>query len=183
MPELAESILSSGPVELREIIRTTPVPPLDAGNLFTPLADWLSETADLAMPPAQNELAKLCCESGLWLLAGDLDRCHSICQDLKITEGKYWHALMHRREGDFWNAKYWFRQIPAHSVYQQLTDASTHQFDKLAINSKGTWDAQKFVDITEQAVKKGTLKDTCKQLCWIEHQTLLEHCWRLAWPT
>lgn len=52
--------------------------------------------------------------AGLWLYVDDLDRSHSITQDIHTATGSYWHAIMHRREGDFWNAKYWFRKVGAH---------------------------------------------------------------------
>jgi hypothetical protein len=51
-----------------------------------------------------------CLEAGLWLLAGDLGRCHALCQEVGTAYGAAWHAMMHRREGDFWNSKYWWRR-------------------------------------------------------------------------
>lgn len=54
--------------------------------------------------------------SGLWLYVDDLDRSHAISQDIHTSTGSYWHAIMHRREGDFWNSKYWFRKVGDHPV-------------------------------------------------------------------
>jgi hypothetical protein len=48
-------------------------------------------------------------EAALWLYVDDLDRAHSISQGLESPEGSYLHGVMHRREGDFSNANYWFR--------------------------------------------------------------------------
>jgi hypothetical protein len=50
------------------------------------------------------------CLAGLWLAQGYLDESHAISQELAGRAGSYWHGIMHRREGDFSNAKYWFRQ-------------------------------------------------------------------------
>lgn len=52
-----------------------------------------------------------CVEAGLWLLADDLPTCHRICQDIPTPLGSAWHAIMHRREGDFSNSLYWWRRV------------------------------------------------------------------------
>src|SRR5688500_4990238 len=51
------------------------------------------------------------CMAGLWLYHDFLDESHAISQDLHTVEGSYWHAIMHRREPDAWNSKYWFRRV------------------------------------------------------------------------
>jgi hypothetical protein len=38
-----------------------------------------------------------------------LDECHQTFQEIQTFSGSYGHGMMHRREGDFWNANYWFR--------------------------------------------------------------------------
>ena len=49
-------------------------------------------------------------KAGLWLYVDDIDRSHQICQDIPNQMGSFWHAIVHRREGDFSNSKYWLRQ-------------------------------------------------------------------------
>lgn len=58
--------------------------------------------------------------SGLWLYVDDLDRSHTISQGIPTATGAYWHAIMHRREGDFSNSKYWFRQAGSHPAISEL---------------------------------------------------------------
>ena len=58
--------------------------------------------------------------AGLWLLADDLDRSHTISQSIDTPTGSYWHAILHRREGDFGNAKYWFHRVGNHPVIAEL---------------------------------------------------------------
>src|SRR5262249_11090967 len=56
-------------------------------------------------------------KAGLHVLNDDLERGHALAQ---AHEGDktcdYWHAIVHRREGDFDNAKYWLRQVGRHPV-------------------------------------------------------------------
>ena len=40
----------------------------------------------------------------------DLAGAHEIVQDMEGMEAAYIHGIIHRREGDFWNANYWFRR-------------------------------------------------------------------------
>src|SRR5688572_2031249 len=43
--------------------------------------------------------------AGLWLWHDWLDESHAIAQKLHGASGSFWHAVMHRREGDFGNSK------------------------------------------------------------------------------
>ena len=52
-----------------------------------------------------------CLISAIHLYADDLDRAHTAVADIENDhEAAYWHGIMHRREGDFSNANYWFRR-------------------------------------------------------------------------
>lgn len=59
--------------------------------------------------------------AGLWLYVDELDRSHAISQGIATATGSYWHAIMHRREGDFSNAKYWFGKVGNHPVIDTLS--------------------------------------------------------------
>ena len=39
---------------------------------------------------------------------GDWDQSHTIAQDIPTNEGAWVHAYLHRKEGDQWNANYWY---------------------------------------------------------------------------
>lgn len=58
--------------------------------------------------------------SGLWLYVDQLDRSHDISQSLKNQTGSFWHGIMHRREGDFGNSHYWFRQTGHHPAMDTI---------------------------------------------------------------
>ena len=54
--------------------------------------------------------------AGIWLYVDELHKSHTVSQGLNDATGSYWHAIMHRREGDFGNSKYWLRQVGHHEA-------------------------------------------------------------------
>jgi hypothetical protein len=40
--------------------------------------------------------------------SGDWDGAHNIVQELTSREAAWIHAYLHRKEGDRWNAQYWY---------------------------------------------------------------------------
>ncbi|HEY3386345.1 MAG TPA: hypothetical protein VGK46_07540 [Saprospiraceae bacterium] len=47
----------------------------------------------------------------LWYDAkGDWEKSHSIIQDIETKDAALIHAYLHRKEGDQWNAEYWYRR-------------------------------------------------------------------------
>lgn len=59
-------------------------------------------TADTAWPDALK---------ALWYDAkGDWESSHNIAQDMHNELGSWMHAYLHRKEGDAFNAGYWYRQ-------------------------------------------------------------------------
>jgi hypothetical protein len=41
---------------------------------------------------------------------GDWHKAHNIAQDIETPAGAWVHAYLHRKEGDIWNADYWYRR-------------------------------------------------------------------------
>lgn len=141
---------------LTDVIETAPMPSLTAGPACAELAKWLKHSRQ----ESPNRLASRVA-AGLWLLAGDLDAAHEISQSDHSSEGSFWHGIMHRREGDFSNAKYWFRRVGRHDVVDQMVHTDYG-------------DPDRFVDRCEQAndVTSGSLT----ALQWLEWQHLFLHC-------
>src|SRR5262249_24689657 len=97
--------------------------PLNPGTPDYPAREALEAlSVKSAFPHAtvvDRDMAK-CCLAGVWLLHDYLDESHTISQGVETTSGSFWHAIMHRREGDFSNAKYWFRHVGNHPVFAEL---------------------------------------------------------------
>ncbi|MEW2922320.1 hypothetical protein AB1A65_12675 [Muricauda sp. ANG21] len=79
------------------------------------------ETLSLNQPPQDWPEAL----RALWYDAkGDWDASHDIAQDIPSAIGSWIHAYLHRKEGDKWNAGYWYRQagksFPDYSLEEEL---------------------------------------------------------------
>src|SRR4030095_1697032 len=47
----------------------------------------------------------------LWYAGkGDWEQSHNIIQDINDSDASWIHAYLHRKEGDHWNADYWYRR-------------------------------------------------------------------------
>lgn len=87
-------------------------------------------------------------KAGLWLYVDELDRSHAYSQDLHSPTGSFWHAIMHRREGDFPNAKYWYRKAGAHPAMNNIDLAGGGSASGSAMAG---YDPLVFVDRVERA--------------------------------
>ena len=61
---------------------------------------------------------------------GDWDNAHQLIQDLHDKNAAWIHAYLHRKEGDVWNADYWYRNagkkrpaVSLHEEWEQLVSA------------------------------------------------------------
>lgn len=126
------------------------------------------------------------CLAGLWLWYDFLDESHQISQDVASPEGSYWHGIMHRREPDYWNSKYWFRRVGDHPIFEPLA-ASARELAREAppearrLADQRRWDPFAFVDLCERAAAAGgALELSCRRLQKAEWELLFEHCWQRA---
>ena len=129
-----------------------------------------------------------CCLSGIWLLCDYLDESHAISQSVESGTGSYWHAIMHRREQDYSNAKYWFRRVDGHPVFEPLHEeaqrlASDMTTDDPAVYLKAQthWDPFLFVDLCEKVALGQSRADAlCREIARREWELLFEYSYRAA---
>lgn len=59
-----------------------------------------------------------------WEAKGDWQAAHDIVERLPSNEASHIHAYLHRKEGDDWNARYWYRvankPFPTQSMQEEL---------------------------------------------------------------
>ena len=149
---------------------------LEAGNplpTLVPQEAWSSELTDSLESASLDELFEgeslknttfaEAIKSGLLLWNDALDESHNISQGLGNQTGSYWHGIMHRREPDYSNSKYWFGRVGTHPIFPALRERALELFegaqnpsDALAdigqtIAAQEEWDAYQFIDWCQAA--------------------------------
>ncbi|KRF03836.1 hypothetical protein ASG89_03520 [Paenibacillus sp. Soil766] len=137
----------------------------------------------------------LAIKAGLFLLNESLDKSHDISQEITNPTGSYWHALMHRMEGDYSNAKYWFNDVGNHPIFSNLVqfvrdnlslkdfmelenEALRHKLEVLVTSP--VWNPYVFIDVIEiqvSLVQNPTVDNWLRQIQRSEMQLLLQFCY------
>jgi hypothetical protein len=149
--------------------------------------EGLDEAALLAPQTVRHAEMAQCCLAALWLRHGFLDHSHAISQGIATTSGSYWHGIMHRREPDYSNAKYWFRRVGDHPLFealqhataQLLSDVTDHEAELL--RGQRQWDPNLFIDLCQEVAGSDTSGEhTCRLVADLEWELLFDFCYRHA---
>jgi hypothetical protein len=154
-----------------------------AGTLSeTELSEALNPLLAHAKIPAGNgELLR-----ALVLLWHDhLDASHAISQGIENADGSFLHAIMHRREPDASNSKYWWRRVGSHQTFPEIARRVAallreREAGDLArqLLPGGRWNAAAFVDTCDTAMSLPPTDARVKllrEIQRIETEVLLEH--------
>lgn len=111
-----------------------------------------------------------------WVYHDHHDPAHDVVQDLSDRDSALIHAIIHRREPDYWNARYWFRQVDVHPVYlalgrriPSLTSAPDQELLARKLTLPGAFDPFAFVDLAEQFERQADDEATVRWLRGIQH--------------
>lgn len=146
-----------------------------------------SLSADQLFPTkvADRDMAQACL-AALWLYHDFLDESHAISQQIESQEGSYWHGIMHRREPDYANAKYWFRRVGDHPIGGELCEAARELAqsagpDRAAdfLRNQSQWDSFRFVDLCE-AAPGSKCELLCREIQRREWWLLFAYCFERA---
>ena len=117
----------------------------------------VQQVASLTALPAlrgRNDL-----QAALWLYVDRMEPAHTLVQDAHRGTGALWHAILHRREGDFGNSLYWCRQVGHHPVVDSLAISPAD----LVAQARGQIDAPSEAFIEAQQAEWHALFAWCVQ--------------------
>lgn len=172
--------------------------------VFTPTSDsvsdaWLKKRI-LPRKPGQLVVHKrsdadaVAVKAGICQWHGWLNDSHQLSQSVEglgiHRSGDYWHAITHRREPDYANAKYWFRQLGNHAVFSELVPYVAPILGSVAeaanwtdrLLKGGNWDPFAFVDLCEACAgnESQPLAIAARRIQAVEMQLLMAATYRDA---
>ncbi len=143
-----------------------PTPQLAPGEQWRPDFTTHLAAADddevLAAPPRNRAMARAV-RAGLLLWNDALALAHELAISEAVNDAlarrtlDYWHGIMHRREPDYPNSKYWFRRVDGHPVFPHVlaaakaeaTDSPSDEAGRFILASD-EWDPFAFIDLCER---------------------------------
>ena len=139
------------------------------------------------VPEKCSEADAVAVKAGLLLWHDAAEASHQLSQSVEglgtHQAGDYWHAILHRREPDYSNAKYWFRLVGTHSVFSELVPHAARILNGVAeepawksrLCGRGTWDPFAFVDLCETCAghEDSSLGMAARQIQAVEMQLLM----------
>lgn len=176
----------SYPEHIQKLLLNDYLMPLDDGEEHS---DFRTKLEDPALSnyllSGSDRVMGNACLSGLWLYHNFLNTSHEISQEIDTPEGSYWHAIMHRREGDYWNSKYWIRQCGSFSLASAMKEKLKEEDfrpagpDLQKVTER--WDPQRFVDVCERIVSEGgNDHEAAQRIQMLEWESLFRHCLKKA---
>ena len=184
--QMSDSPTTSSVHRFWDLTQTPTMPDLDGGPRLgirpkASLQDSIELLlAELGTAPGQSVLIL----ATAFLFNDHHDAAHDLIEDLKCPEGCLIHALLHRREPDYWNARYWLRRNPNNPIYRHLTSylktqpmgaAETIVFQRLTFS--GVVDPIALVDECETYARKPDQPESLfvKRVQHAEFQALTQH--------
>jgi len=183
----AEQSLPTMPTELPELVPGAP------GRKWNWLRDHLVCPQEIA-PRVASAADAVAVQAGLLQLHDSLDESHQLSQSVqgagRHRAGDYWHAIMHRREPDYSNAKYWFRRVGKHPLFEELGRRANDILEGAGLSELSEWqeclelttgwNPIAFVDLCQKCEQAddASLSEAARAIQLTEMMLLLEQTYR-----
>jgi hypothetical protein len=177
---------------ISELLENYPLTNLDPGKPRDAVyAKLKSLTVESLIEPrvVKDQAMADCCVCALWLWHNYLDESHKISQEIETSAGSAWHGIMHRREGDFWNANYWFARVRDTTLFPTMAVAR----ESLQLGVKGSvyasklhrllegseWSPSDFTNEVELILQQGKEAEiqSALKIATAEWRVLFRSCW------
>ncbi|MCA9040599.1 MAG: hypothetical protein KDA65_09660 [Planctomycetaceae bacterium] len=122
--------------------------------------------------------------AALYQLNDYLDASHQASQSMEGDSiADHWHAIMHRREPDYGNSKYWYRRVGYSPLFDELNERATQLQQSMPeaaslsqIGAGQQWDSFGFVDFCADCARNRDTRATAlaKQIQYVEMLLLLQ---------
>ena len=187
LKRMAPKVSTFDLAEFKRLIATPTLPDLGPGpragvekiEALTPRIDAFFSARQCA--PATCELLR----AAALLWHDHHDAAHEIAQREASAEGSFLHAILHRREPDYGNAKYWFHRVGNHPSFKQMAQevadliSQNPDFEPEAeLLPRGSWDPFAFIDACETAALfplADPRRKLLQQIQAIEFDALVNH--------
>lgn len=149
--------------------------------------DRIEASMDAIVSAAGMSDRDAACLRGLVLVWHDyLDEAHALVQDLPGGDAAWVHGIVHRREPDYSNARYWFQRVGGHPALEGLAGEAAgvlagHTAVPYRLIRDGIWDPFAFVEAVSAAVRRGgegELTTLLRDLQRLEVRVLAAHLTR-----
>ncbi len=143
----------------------------------------LRETPDAAIfgngRPATDPAMAALMRAALFYFHNALPDSHDILNKAAGDVAAYWHGMVHRREGDFENARYWMRRAGEQPTFAELHARASDGSPNMA--RQMGWDPFLFINLCEQ-LRFGAddLRLEVAALQHAEFDVMFSYLWRHA---
>ena len=126
---------------------------------------------------AASSVGERSVKSALFLWNDDLVACHALAQEIETQTAGYLHGVMHRREPDYENSKYWFNKVGRHPLFPAVQAAALETLPPDLRTAVGKeWDPFRMVD----SCRKGEPRAALEALQAREIELLAVYCLEAA---
>ncbi len=157
---------STLPKSLEPLVSTPSIPDIGPGprSSVLPVVELESQIKRLVqegMPTGDHRPSLVLCVALIW--NDHWIKAHELAQDIDNADGSLLHAIVHRREPDYSNAKYWLRRARNHPALPQVSKALLDHFSCETPAARGiseSWlqngcfEPESFVDAVDRAIRK-----------------------------